>query len=431
MAQKISKKRLFLFSVIPLLFFLLIIEFGVRLFWEFEPNRYLCNHPVMGRIYCPGTAGFPIKNKHSPDEMRIYVEINSDGLLGKAYPVNRVPGKFRIALLGDSFAAAERVIPREKFTGVWERELSEKVTGTVEVINFAVGGTGTWQQLQMFHIKALKYKPDLTVLAFCWCNDIENNIDNFKGGAMNPLLDEYEVGSFKRLQVKRKNFNKWLWNNSALYQFTRTKTNLLEHYFKRMFLPDYMNKSYAADKKRLERAKLQKGLMFDPENKMWLKNSQTKKEKRFERKQDREVLMLHSKNMDEKKSKIPEYKVNTRSVYDDLFFFNSEGWELTRKLILKLKKEVKKNGSELALIHFGGAHQYRNFPTLPLKQFDTFLESNRIAHFNAFDQFIKIDDEFLPENFILNDGHFSETGHRHLAEFSTDFLLRLIQKTKL
>jgi hypothetical protein len=68
---------------------------------------------------------------------------------------------------------------------------------------------------------------------------------------------------------------------------------------------------------------------------------------------------------------------------------------------------------------------------LPLKQFDAFLESNGIAHFNAFDQFIKIDDEFLPENFILNDGHFSEIGHRHLAEFSTDFLLRLIEKTKL
>jgi len=123
--------------------------------------------------------------------------------------------------------------------------------------------------------------------------------------------------------------------------------------------------------------------------------------------------------------------VNTDSVFDDLFFFDSEGWELTRKLFLKLKKEVEKNGSELAVIHFGGAHQYRNFPALPLKQFDAFLESNGIAHFNAFDPFVKIDDEFLPENFIPNDGHFSETGHRQFAEFSTDFLLGLIEKTKL
>ena len=122
------------------------------------------------------------------------------------------------------------------------------------------------------YMKALKYKPDLTVVAFCWCNDVGNNIDKLKSGDMNPLLDEYYVGWFKRLQVKRKNFNKWLWNNSGLYQFTRTKYNHLEHYFKRMFLPDYMKKVHAAaDKKRLERGQLQKGLMFDPKNKMWIK----------------------------------------------------------------------------------------------------------------------------------------------------------------
>ena len=214
MAQKISKKRLFLFATIPLVFFLLVLEFGVRLFWEFEPNRVLCYHPVLGRSYCPGTKGFLTENK-----VKMHAEVNADGLLGKSYPLNRVPGNFRIALLGDSFTSAEAVSAEKKFAGVWERELSKKVAGNVEVINFGVGGTGTWQQLQMFHIKALKYKPDLTVVAFCWCNDVGNNIDKLKSGDMNPLLDEYDVGWFKRLQVKRKNFNKWLWNNSGLYQF--------------------------------------------------------------------------------------------------------------------------------------------------------------------------------------------------------------------
>ena len=395
MAKKISKKRLFLFSAIPLLFFLFILEFGVRLFWEFEPNRVLCYHPVMGRGYCPGTKGFLTENK-----VKMHVEVNADGLLGKAYPVNRVPGKYRIALLGDSFTSAEAVSPEEKFAGVWERELSKKVTGSVEVINFGVGGTGTWQQLQMFHIKALKYKPDLTVVAFCWCNDVGNNIDKLKSGDMNPLLDEYDVGWFKRLQVKRKNFNKWLWNNSGLYQFARTKYNHLEHYLKRMFLPDYMKKVHSEEKKKSE----------------------------SEKANQKEVA---SKKVDNKKSSPPEYKKDTVSIFDDLFFFDSEGWDITRKLFLKLKQEVRKNGGELAVIHFGGFHQYRNFPVLPVKQFDEFLESEGIAHFNAFDLFIKIDDEFLPENFIPNDGHFSKTGHRHFAEFSTDFLVRLIENAKV
>jgi len=389
MTQKITKTKILIFLTIPFLTFLLIMEWGVRAFWEFEPNRVLCYHPVMGRSYCPDTKGYLTENK-----VKMHIEVNADGLLGKAYSVNRAPEKYRIALLGDSFTSGEAVDPESKFAGVWEKNLSNKIPTGVEVINFGVGGTGTWQQLQMFHIKARKYKPDLTVLAFCWCNDIGNNIDQFKSGNMNPLLDQYEVKWYKRLQVKRKNFNKWLWNNSGLYQFTRTRYNHLEHYFKRMFLPDYM-----------------KGVPY------------TEKQ---------QSLPVHTKmvSYEEKQQSLPVHTNDTVSIFDDLFFFDSEGWDVTRKLIVKLKQEVEKNGGELAVIHFGGLHQYRNFPALPLKQFDSFLESEGISYFNNFHSFLKIDDEYLNKNFIPNDGHFNEIGHRHFAEFSMDFLFNLINKPK-
>ena len=375
MTQKLSKTKILIFFTIPFLTFFLIMELGVRAVWEFEPNRVLCYHPVMGRSYCPETKGHLTENK-----VKMYIEVNADGLLGKAYPVKRIPGKYRIALLGDSLTSGEAVDPEIKFSSIWERNLSNKIPTGVEVINFGVGGTGTWQQLQMFHIKARKYKPDLTVVAFCWCNDIENNIDKLKSGSMNPLLDEYEVEWYLRLQAKRKNFNKWLWNNSGLYQFTRTRYNHLEHYFKRMFLPDYMKKPVPYEEKNQSR---------------------------------------------------PVYKKDTVSIFDDLLFFDSEGWDVTRKLIVKLKQEVQENGGELAVIHFGGLSQYRNFPALPLEQFDAFLESEGISHFNNFDLFLKIDDEFLNKNFIPNDGHFNEIGHRHFAEFSTDFLFNLINNSKV
>ena len=384
MTRKLSKKRVFIFSVIPLLLFLGLIELGVRTFWEFEPNRVLCYDPIMGRTYCPGTKGFLTEN-----QVKMHVEVNADGLLGKAYPVKRIPGKFRIAVLGDSFTSAEAAAQDKKFVGVWEKKLSSKFTAGVEVINFGVGGTGTWQQSQMFHIKARKYKPDMTVVASCWCNDVGNNIDKYKSGNMSPLLDEYDIGLIKVLQAKRKNFNKWLWNNSGLYQFTRTKYNHLEHYFKRMFLPDYMKK---------------------------VPNSGENKSKPDNAKPD--------------KKESPKYFKDTVSIFDDLFFFDSEGWELTRKLFVKLQQEVLKNGGKLAVIHFGGLHQYRNFPVLPVKQFDAFLESQGIAHFNAFDLFMKIDDEFLSKHFIPNDGHFNETGHLHFAEISTKFLLDQIEKNQ-
>tara|TARA_B100000029_G_scaffold442668_1_gene461227 strand:- start:78 stop:1253 length:1176 start_codon:yes stop_codon:yes gene_type:complete len=385
MNQQLSKKRLFIFSLIPILLFLFLLELSVRSFWEFEPNRVLCYDPIMGRSYCPGTKGYLKEN-----QVKMHVEVNADGLLGKPYPKERFNGKFRIALLGDSFTSAEAVKPEEKFAGIWEKYLSDKSNRDVEVINFGVGGTGTWQQLQMFHTKARNYKPDLTVVAFCWCNDIENNIDKLKSGSMNPLLDEYDVGWFKILKAKRKNFNKLLWNNSGLYQFTRTKYNHLEHFFKRMFLPDYMKKVSVP-----------------------LKKNKTKPKR---------------KKVEEKKEKPPEYLKDTVSIFDDLFFFGSEGWVVTRKLLLKLKQEVLSGRGQLAVIHFGGVHQYRNFPVLPIQQFENFLESQGIAHFNAFDLFKNIDDDFLNQNFIPNDGHFSKIGHRHFAEYSSEFLLKLIEK---
>jgi len=374
MTQKFTKTKMVIFLTIPFLTFLLIMEWGVRAFREFEPNRVLCYDPVMGRSYCPDTKGYLKENK-----VKMHIEVNADGLLGKAYPVKRDLGKYRIAILGDSHTSGEAVDPKSKFTGVWEKNLSNKIPAGVEVINFGVGGTGTWQQLQMFHIKARKYKPDLTIVAFCWCNDIENNIDKLKSGSMNPLLDEYEVEWYKHFNVKRKNFNKWLWNNSGLYQFTRTRYNHLEHYFKRMFLPEYMKRVPSEEKQKSH----------------------------------------------------PVYKKDTGSIYDDLFFFDSEGWDVTRKLIVKLKQEVQENGGELAVIHFGGLYQYRNFPALPLKQFDAFLESEGISHFNNFDLFLKFDDELLNKNFIPNDGHFNEIGHRHFADFSTGFLFNLINKNKI
>ena len=385
MNQNHSKKRLFVFSSIPILLFLFLLEFSVRSFWDFEPNRVLCYDPIMGRSYCPSTKGYLKEN-----QVKMHVEVNSDGLLGKPYPKERVNGKFRIALLGDSFTSAEAVKQEEKFAGIWEKILSSKSEREVEVINFGVGGTGTWQQLQMFHTKARNYKPDLIVVAFCWCNDIDNNVDKFRSGSMNPLADEYDVGWFKVLQAKRKNFNKWLWNNSGLYQFTRTKYNHLEHFFKRIFLPDYMKKVPAPVSK--DNAKPQR------------------------------------KQIEEKKEKPPEYLKDTVSIFDDLFFFNSEGWVITRKLLLKLNQEVLTDGGQLAVIHFGGVHQYRNFPALPIQEFENFLATEDIAHFNAFDLFKNIDNEFLNQNFIPNDGHFSKIGHRHFAEYSLKFLLKLIEK---
>ena len=148
MAQAHSKKKIFIFISIPFIFFLFLLEVGLGIWGDTQPNRVLCYDPILGRSYCPNTKGYLKEN-----QINMYVEVNADGLLGKSYPIARTPEKLRVAVLGDSFTSGEAVPPEKKFAGVWETKLSETFPPGVEVINFGVGGTGTWQQLQRFHIK--------------------------------------------------------------------------------------------------------------------------------------------------------------------------------------------------------------------------------------------------------------------------------------
>jgi len=351
MAETLSKKKFFIFIAIPMIFFLFLLEIGFRIWGDTLPNRVLCYDPILGRSYCANTKGF-LKDSL----LKSYIEINADGLLGKSYPIARTPGKFRVAVLGDSLTSGEAVSPDKKFSGVWETELSKKFPPEVEVINFGVGGTGTWQQLQIFHVKVRKYKPDLTVLAFCWCNDIDNNLDqyNSKADTRNPLLDQYDVGLWTQLLVKRKNFNKWLWNHSSLYQYTRGGYNRLEHAIKHQ---------------------------------------------------------------------ITEHT----SRYDEMYSFDTESWDITKKLIVKLHSEVQENGGKLAVIHLGGEQQYLISSNLPLKQFDSFLSDQGIAHFNTFELWGQLNNTELEKYFIPKDGHFNEVGHAKFAELALDFLTKLLQ----
>jgi hypothetical protein len=396
MAKTISKKKLIVFTAIPIFFFLFLLEIGLGIWGDTQPNRVLCYDPILGRAYCPNTKGYLKENK-----VNMYVEVNADGLLGKAYPVPRTPGKLRVAVLGDSFTSGEAVPPDKKFAGVWETKLSEKFPPGVEVINFGVGGTGTWQQLQRFHVKARKYKTDLTVLVVCWCNDIGDNRGQFmsKADHRNPLLDQYEITFWTQLNVKRKNFNKWLWNNSSLYQFTRTRYNHLEHFIKRIFLPDFMKGPVSTGSK-------------NPQN--------------IEGAFDMRRVSLASAEENTIKSSL-DFK-DTVSIFDDVYFFDSEGWKLTRKLIIKLQGEVEKNGSKLAVIHMGGNHQQqRMLSKLPVKQFDRFLSDQGIEHLNVYELFAQMEDKELEKYFIPNDGHFSEAGHSRFAMIGLDFLIKMLQ----
>ncbi|MGV7221114.1 MAG: SGNH/GDSL hydrolase family protein [Nitrospinales bacterium] len=312
-------------------------------------------------------------------------------MIDKEYPIDRVKGLSRVAVLGDSFAAGEEVLMGQRFHELWEKWILEKTGQNTEFLNFGVRSFGTWNELQIFHLKSAKYKPDLTILNVFWGNDIEDNIRQLNTGAYNPLKEEYpDPSPWDKILGARKNFNKWLWNNVISYQFFRKYYVKLEHKIKAIFQPGL--------KSHLERIK------------------NTDKNKSKSKKSDRSNL-----------------ETDSEGEYDDKFFDNSDGFKLIRKLILKLKQEVEDVGGKLAVIHFPSAMQVHGYPNMPLDSFDDFLKKNNIPHLNLFPKYAALERDDLIKTTLKkehNDYHFSSYGHEVYAKFTKNFIDSLLVQKK-
>ncbi len=102
------------------------------------------------------------------------VRTNSFGMRGKETTVEKPDGVFRIAVLGDSWAFGWGVGDGEDFPAVLQSlEQAGEGGARVEVLNFAVSAYNTLQELAVLKRKALRFHPDLVLVAYN-VNDVEN-----------------------------------------------------------------------------------------------------------------------------------------------------------------------------------------------------------------------------------------------------------------
>jgi len=120
----------------------------------------------------PGMQGWYRK------EGEAYLRINSLGYRDDEHTLAKSPGTFRIAVLGDSFTEARQVDLDNTFVSLLGRNLGRcaGLNGAqVEVLNFGIGSYGTAQALLTLREDALRFDPDLVLLAFFPGNDIQDN----------------------------------------------------------------------------------------------------------------------------------------------------------------------------------------------------------------------------------------------------------------
>src|SRR5437899_3035923 len=106
-----------------------------------QPAGFWRHDPRLGWHHTAGSEGV---FDRSP-VFRTRVRINDKGLRGRDYPYERVAGRRRILVLGDSFVFGYGVEQEEIFTTVLEGLLP-----ATEVINAGVSGYGTDQELLWF-----------------------------------------------------------------------------------------------------------------------------------------------------------------------------------------------------------------------------------------------------------------------------------------
>src|SRR5688572_22815453 len=140
-------------SMASCLLALLALEIGLRLY-GFNPltdDREFIFRPSS----FPGLRYELTPGAHS-NYSGIDIRINSQGFRG-AEPSSIPPAK-RILVLGDSIAFGTLLPSESTFSWLLQQRMRSERTD-VEVINFAVGGYDTLQEVALLEARGLKYEP--------------------------------------------------------------------------------------------------------------------------------------------------------------------------------------------------------------------------------------------------------------------------------
>ena len=134
------------------------------------------------------------------------VRINNLGFRGEDVSLEKTPGTYRIAILGDSITFGRYLSEESVYPRVLEEQMNSpgKYPRPVEVINAAFSGRDTWEELALLEHRVLPLNPDLVVLQIC-LNDHVRFPPPEKGTAVGAFGDQawWQYSSFLAYLDKR------------------------------------------------------------------------------------------------------------------------------------------------------------------------------------------------------------------------------------
>jgi hypothetical protein len=212
-APPLSRGKRLLFQVISvILSFVLLACVGEVLLrvlplGRFRSSPFRQYDPIIGISLIPN-----MRVVHSRGCFTGLVETNRWGFRDRDRTLEKPPGDFRIALIGDSAVEAVHVQPGEVINIQMEKQLQQEGYKNIEVMNFAVEGIGTTQELLMYKERVRQFHPDLVLILFSE-NDIFNNSSTLQPKIYGihtwyaPYNDLDQIGNLVFRPVDKRPFN--------------------------------------------------------------------------------------------------------------------------------------------------------------------------------------------------------------------------------
>jgi hypothetical protein len=154
-------------SVVVFLLGLLAVEGVLRLV---DPDYFYELHAEESSNVYSVTYGWELRRGFHGLDFGHMATVNSRGYRGTEHPYEKTPGRTRVVMLGDSIAYSAGVDDDRTFSALLEKRHPD-----LEVVNLAVGGYGTDQELIKLEREGLRYHPDVVILHFCLFSDYTDN----------------------------------------------------------------------------------------------------------------------------------------------------------------------------------------------------------------------------------------------------------------